>query len=109
MKWTIDLICFALFYVKEVITANLFIAIDIMRPKSAASPGFIELSLGPMSNMQILLLTNLISMTPGTLSFDLSHGRSRLLIHAMYLRDRPDEIHDHLMERYVNVIHRLFD
>jgi len=109
MKWSFDLICFALFYVREVITANLFIAIDIMRPKSAASPGFIELHLGPMSNGQILLLTNLISMTPGTLSFDLSHGRSRLLIHVMYLRGRPDEIRDQLMRRYVNVIHRLFD
>ena len=109
MKWFFDFTCFALFYVKEVITANLFIAMDIMRPKSAASPGFIELPLGPMSQMQILLLTNLISMTPGTLSFDLSNDRSRLLIHAMYLRDRPEEIRDHLIERYVNVIHRLFD
>ncbi len=109
MKWTFDFLCFALFYLKEVVTANLFIAIDIMRPKSHASPGFIELPLGPMSNMQILLLTNLISMTPGTLSFDLSHDRSRLLIHAMYLRDRPEEIRNHLIDRYVNRIHRLFD
>ncbi|MFU8893298.1 MAG: Na+/H+ antiporter subunit E [Luteolibacter sp.] len=109
MKWTFDLLCFACFYVKEVITANLFIAVDIMRPKSAASPGFIELPLGPMSNMQILLLTNLITMTPGTLSFDLSHDRKRLLIHIMYLRDRPEEVREHLIERYVNVIHRLFD
>ena len=109
MKKVFDLTCFALFYVKEVVTANLFIAMDIMRPESAASPGFIELPLGPMSQMQILLLTNLISMTPGTLSFDLSHDRSRLLIHAMYLRGRPDEVRDHLIERYVKVIHRLFD
>ena len=109
MKWTFNLISFALFYVKEVVTANLFIAIDIMRPKSAASPGFIELPLGPMSNMQILLLTNLISMTPGTLSFDLSLDRSRLLIHAMYLRDNPDAVRKHLIDRYVNRIHQLFD
>jgi multicomponent Na+:H+ antiporter subunit E len=109
MKWIFDFVAFALFYVKEVITANLYIAVDIMRPESAASPGFIELPLGPMSNMQILLLTNLVTMTPGTLSFDLSHDCKRLLIHVMYLRGRPDEIRDHLVERYVNVIHRLFD
>ncbi len=109
MKWIYDFVSFVLFYVKEVITANLFIAIDILRPKSAASPGFIELPLGPMNNMQILLLTNLISMTPGTLSFDLSQDRSRLLIHAMYLRGRPEEVRSHLIERYVNRIHRLFD
>ncbi len=108
MKWILDFVCFALFYVREVVTANLYIAMDIMRPKSHASPGFIELPLGPMSNMQILLLTNLISMTPGTLSFDLSHDRRRLLIHAMYLRGRPDETRDHLVERYVKVIQRLF-
>ncbi len=109
MKWTFDFIRFFLFYVKEVLVANLEIAMDIMRPVSRTSPGFIELPLGPMSNMQIFLLTNLITMTPGTLSFDLSHDRKRLLIHVMYLRDRPDEVREHLSERYVKLIHRLFD
>lgn len=109
MKWTIDLLCFFLFYLKEVLVANIEIAIDIMSPRHRASPGFIELPLGPMSNMQILLLTNLITMTPGTVSFDLSHDRKRLLIHVLYLKGQPDQLREHLGKRYVDVIHRLFD
>lgn len=109
MKWALDLIGFFLFYIKEVLSANLEIAVDIMRPSPQASPGFIELPLGPMSNMQILLLTNLITMTPGTVSFDLSHDRKRLLIHVLYLRDQPEQLRQHLIKRYVDVIHRLFD
>ena len=109
MKWTIDLFGFFLFYVKEVLVANMEIAVDIMRVRPRSSPGFIELPLGPMSNMQILLLTNLITMTPGTVSFDLSHDRKRLLIHVLYLKGQPDQLREHLSSRYVDVIHRLFD
>lgn len=108
MSWIIDFTRFVLFYIKEVCVANVSIAVDIVTPKSAASPGFIILPLGEMSNMQILLLTNLISMTPGTLSFDLSHDRTRLLIHVMYLRDRPEELREHLLDNYVRPVRRLF-
>jgi multicomponent Na+:H+ antiporter subunit E len=108
VSWIIDFIRFALFYLKEVCVANVNIAVDIATPNSSASPGFIILPLGEMSDMQILLLTNLISMTPGTLSFDLSHDRTRLLLHVMYLRDRPEELRDHLLEKYVRPVRRLF-
>jgi len=108
MRWIFDFTCFALFYLKEVLVANLNIAMDILRPKSTASPGFIVLPLGEMSDLQILLVTNLISMTPGTLSFDLSQDRTRLLIHAMYLNNGADETRDHLLNRYVAPVRRLF-
>ena len=48
MKWLFDFLAFALFYLKEVLVANLHIAVDILRPKSTASPGFVVLPLGEM-------------------------------------------------------------
>jgi multicomponent Na+:H+ antiporter subunit E len=53
--------------------------------------------------MEILLVTNLISLTPGTLSLDVSEDRSTLFIHAMFADD-PDEIRHQMksgMERWV--------
>jgi len=108
MKWLFDFLAFAVFYLKEVLVANLHIAADILRPRSKAAPGFVVLPLGEMSNIQILLLTNLISMTPGTLSFDLSQDRRRLLLHVMYLHGREEETRDHLLEHYVAPVRRLF-
>jgi multicomponent Na+:H+ antiporter subunit E len=37
--------------------------------------------------MEILLVANLISLTPGTLSIDLSGDRQTLFVHVMYLDD----------------------
>jgi multicomponent Na+:H+ antiporter subunit E len=37
--------------------------------------------------MEILLVANLISLTPGTLSIDLSEDRSILYVHVMFLDD----------------------
>lgn len=108
MKWAWDFIIFALFYLKEVVTANIKLAHDIATPKSYASPGFVVLPLEAMTDMQILLLTNLISMTPGTLSFDLSQDRSRLLLHVMYLNKEPDEVRDYFLNHYVRPVRRLF-
>lgn len=108
MRWTIDFLRFVVFYLKEVLVANLNLAMDIVTPKSAATPGFIVLPIGEMTNVQILLLTNLISMTPGTLSFDLSQDRTRLLLHVMYLRGQPDETRDYFVKNYVGPVRRLF-
>jgi multicomponent Na+:H+ antiporter subunit E len=53
--------------------------------------------------MGILLVTNLISLTPGTLSLDVTDDRKTLFIHAMFADD-PDAIRAQLkggMERWV--------
>ncbi|MEM6465820.1 MAG: Na+/H+ antiporter subunit E, partial [Pseudomonadota bacterium] len=51
----------------------------------------------------ILLVTNLISLTPGTLSIDVSEDRKTLKIHAMFADD-PEAVCATLksgMERWV--------
>jgi multicomponent Na+:H+ antiporter subunit E len=40
------------------------------------------------TDAEITFLANLITLTPGTLSLGVSHNRSILYIHAMYVTDR---------------------
>ncbi len=40
------------------------------------------------SDFQILALSNLITMTPGTLTLDISGNKRKIFIHAMYAGDR---------------------
>jgi multicomponent Na+:H+ antiporter subunit E len=108
VSWIRDFLIFVIFYLKEVVTANLKLAADIVTPRSQATPGFVVLPLDPMSDIQILLLTNLISMTPGTLSFDLSQDRRRLLLHVMYLKGSHDDVRAYFACHYVRPIRRLF-
>ncbi|MGV6888441.1 Na+/H+ antiporter subunit E [Rhodophyticola sp. SM2404] len=55
------------------------------------------------SEMEVLLLTNMISLTPGTLCLDVTEDGKTLYIHAMF-GDDPDEIRRQIkqgMERWV--------
>lgn len=84
------LLSFLLFYIKEVILANLKVAWDVVTPVHRSNPGFIALPLDAKTDLEILVLANLISMTPGTLSLDISTDRKVLYIHAMYLDDAEE-------------------
>jgi multicomponent Na+:H+ antiporter subunit E len=48
----------------------------------------------PETNLEITLLANLITLTPGTLSLDVSDDRKVLYVHAMYLSDKQAFIDD---------------
>lgn len=82
---------FIFYYLKELIKSNLIIAVDILRKEPKMRPGIIAIPLDAESDFEITLLANLITMTPGTLSLDVSNDRKTLYIHAMYVDD-PDSI-----------------
>jgi multicomponent Na+:H+ antiporter subunit E len=76
---------FLLFYVAKLVVANLQIAWDILTPKMHDTPGFIECPLDVRTDPGILLVSNLISMTPGTLSIDIPPDRSKIRVHVIYM------------------------
>jgi multicomponent Na+:H+ antiporter subunit E len=79
------------FYLVKLIMANLVLAHDILTPKMRFNPGMIELELKPLSKFGLLMVSNLVSMTPGTLSTDLDLERNILHVHVLYL-DRQEKI-----------------
>ncbi len=79
------------YYLLELIHSNFTVALDILTPSHRMKPGIVAVPLDAESDFEITLLANLITMTPGTLSLDLSEDRKILYVHAMYITD-PDEI-----------------
>lgn len=71
----------------ELIASSIAVIIDILTPAHRANPAIIEMPLDVKSDAGILLVTNLISLTPGTLSLDVSPDRKTLLVHAMFADD----------------------
>lgn len=68
------------------------VAMPDMRRRLA--PGFIAYPLKARSDAEITLLANLITLTPGTLSVDVSDDRTTLYIHAITVRDKQAVISD---------------
>ena len=77
----------ALFFLWELLLSSLRVAWDVIRPFPQNQPAIVEMPLSVKSDLEILLVTNLISLTPGTLSVDVTPDRKTLLVHAMFADD----------------------
>ncbi|MEL7089262.1 MAG: Na+/H+ antiporter subunit E, partial [Planctomycetota bacterium] len=60
---------------------------DVITPAANRSPAVIGIPLDATTDAEITLLANLITLTPGTLSLDLSEDRRTLYVHAMFADD----------------------
>lgn len=98
---------FLLFYIKEVILSNLKVAWDVVTPGYLSNPGFIALELDAKKEGELLVLANLISMTPGTLSLDISTDHKVIYIHAMYMDD-PESLKRMLKQNFESRVIDLF-
>jgi multicomponent Na+:H+ antiporter subunit E len=107
IKKTYHFSLFMGFYLVKLIEANFVIAYDILTPKMGFNPGMIEVDLMPSSNFGMLMLSNLVSMTPGTLSTELDLEGRKLHVHVLYL-DRKEKIMKEIlqimkrMRRFIN-------
>lgn len=95
-------ICFLGFYVGEVVKSNLYILWDVLTPGHLGNPCIVALTIPEeMTDTQVLIVSNLITMTPGTLSLELTEDRAKLLIHILYTGDL-DKTRYHLTQNYVH-------
>ncbi|MEM9445064.1 MAG: Na+/H+ antiporter subunit E [Verrucomicrobiota bacterium] len=98
---------FFFFYLYEIILCNLKVAYDVLTPKHYMKPGFIAVELDDMSDLQISILANLLTMTPGTLSLDVCSNKKSLYIHAMYIDDQ-EKLLTEIKENYIKRIKEVF-
>jgi multicomponent Na+:H+ antiporter subunit E len=75
-------------FVKELVLSALNVAWLALQPRLVLRPGLIAYPLTVTTDLQITLLANLITLTPGTLSIDVSDDRRTLYIHAIDVPSR---------------------
>jgi multicomponent Na+:H+ antiporter subunit E len=93
----LQVIRFALFFLWEVLTANFRVVREILTPYHRMRPGIVAVPLDASTDLEIAAFANLITLTPGTLSLDVSSDRSTLFVHAMFIDD-VDDFKNHLKE-----------
>lgn len=74
-------------FVWELVKSSVNVAILVLSPGRTLSPAIIAFPLSLTSDAGITLLANMLTLTPGTLSMDVSDDRQTLFVHAM---DAPD-------------------
>jgi multicomponent Na+:H+ antiporter subunit E len=77
---------FALFLVELAKSAWKVTAL-VLSPRLRVQPGIFAFPLTVTSDVEITLLANLITLTPGTLSVDVSEDRKTLYVHALDCSD----------------------
>lgn len=82
------------YFIYKMIAANIQVAYDVITPNYFFTPGIIEYPLEAETDIEINLLSTMISMTPGTLILDISEDKKSLFIHVMYLNDKKLVIAD---------------
>ena len=75
------------FFVAELLLAGMKVAYYIVRPLKHLQPGVVAIPLDLRGDGPLLLLTAVITLTPGTLSLDISHDKRVLYLHCMVVDD----------------------
>ncbi len=92
----------------DIITANVVVARLILGSPRKLRPAFVELPLELTDDFAITLLASTISLTPGTVSADVSEDRRTLLIHALDMDDEA-ELVAQIKQRYERPLKEIFE
>ncbi|MDZ4204903.1 MAG: Na+/H+ antiporter subunit E [Bacteroidales bacterium] len=72
-------------FIWQIIVGSVKIAWDIATPHHYMKPGIIALPLSAETDIEITLLANVITFTPGTMSIDVSSDRKILYVYTVYI------------------------
>jgi len=98
--------CFLVLW--DIVVANVQVAwIVLTKPNSRMQPAWVVIPLELRSPEAISILAGTITLTPGTVSADLSDEGHSLLVHALDAPD-PDAVRDDIKERYERRLLEIF-
>lgn len=74
-------------FVWELLVSNFRVLWDVITPTHSSRPAVIGVPLDARTDFEIMLVANIVSLTPGTLSLDVSEDRTMLYVHVMFVDD----------------------
>lgn len=92
----------------DIVVSNIEVARRILGPESRIHPAFVWVPLTIRDPHGITTLAGIITMTPGTLSSDLSEDRRHLLVHAFNVDD-PQQLIASIKARYEAPLIEIFE
>lgn len=93
----------AALFLSELVKSNLSVLIHVLRPKLQVRPGVFAYETALRTDWEVTLLSCLITLTPGTLTLEVSPDQRRLYIHAIDITD-ADEMKEQIRASFERAI-----
>ena len=97
-----NLLIFLFDFLRDLTLSNIQLAMDVWTPKDYFNPRLIEVPVGDLTPFQVAFLATRITLTPGTLSIDVSDDQSTMIVHSMY----PGEDTAALLRHPIDILKR---
>jgi multicomponent Na+:H+ antiporter subunit E len=91
-------LAFLAVFVWELAIANVRVAREVLTPGLALEPGIVRVPTADLDDVEMLMLANALTMTPGTLALEVDETTRDLYVHGLFARDR---------EAFVTDVHRI--
>lgn len=98
---------FFFFFMGALILSNFKVAYCILFPKGNIKPGIVSVPLDVQTDEEITLLANAITLTPGTLTVNVSPDRKTLFVHTLFLDD-PESFRKEIKKDFERRIMEIF-
>lgn len=109
IKKPLKVIEYILIVLYDIVIANISVArIVAFKPNSKRQPTWVAVPLDLLTPEAITVLAGTITMTPGTVSADVSAEGHALLVHCLDAED-PDAVRDEIKQRYERRLKEIFE
>jgi multicomponent K+:H+ antiporter subunit E len=98
---------FFLLVCRDIVTANIQVARQVLGPLSRIRPGFVEVPLDVQDPFVATILAGIVTLTPGTVSIDIDMDRRILHVHALDIPD-PAALIAEIKSRYETPLKDMF-
>ena len=88
----LSLLAYIALVLRDIVVANFVVAKQVLGPNRVLQPHFLEIPLTVTHPTAISLFASTITLTPGTVSCELSQDRRSLRVHALHTPDPAAEI-----------------
>jgi multicomponent Na+:H+ antiporter subunit E len=103
--WTFD---YLIYFIKELVISNVRVGADILRKKPLFNPALVKVPLKLKNPWAIMLYANSITLTPGTISVDVSEDKKSIYIHTLYWENNVKAFVESLQDGFEKKAERLF-
>lgn len=81
---------FAAYFSWQLLRANLKVAYEVLSPGFSMQAAIVRVPTRCRSDLEVTLLANAITLTPGTMSLEIEPDTRAIHVHALYVHDRDE-------------------
>lgn len=108
IKKPFKVVTYCLVVLKDIIVANVEVALLVIGPMRRIKPGFIAVPLDLPDILPVTVLASTVTMTPGTVSAEVSSDKKWLYIHVLDMPNDEQEVIDLIKQRYEARVKEIF-